>query len=96
MFRPLISRFLAKTDIDKNYNYTLVDSKIRLVETGGESSISLRETNKFATIGIGWKFKPNLTTQYLLSIDQTPYSRRVPSHTLILRYTFDLKITNEK
>jgi FecR protein len=55
-----------------------------------------REKYKFATIGLGWKFKPNLVAQYLISFERTPYSRRVPSHSLMLRYTFDLKITNEK
>ncbi|MCI0391021.1 MAG: FecR family protein [Acidobacteria bacterium] len=55
-----------------------------------------KDSNKFATIGLGWKFKPNLVAQYLISLEHTPYTRRVPSHTLMLRYTFDLKITNEK
>ncbi len=52
-----------------------------------------RFTDKFSTAGIGWKFKPNLVAEYLISVD---HSRRVPSHSLLLRYTFDLKISNEK
>jgi len=57
-----------------------------------------RGTNKFTTLGAGWKFKPNLIAEYLISLDHTPYSerRRIPSHSLMLRYTFDLKIKNEK
>jgi hypothetical protein len=57
-----------------------------------------RGTNKFTTLGAGWKFKPNLIAEYLISLDHTPYSqrRRIPSHSLMLRYTFDLKITNER
>jgi len=43
--------------------------------------------------GIGWNFKPNLAVEYLFSID---HSYRVPSHSLKLRYTFNLGITGEK
>jgi FecR protein len=43
--------------------------------------------------GMGWKFKPNFIAEYLLSAD--PYER-VPSHSLRLRYTFNLGFTNEK
>ncbi len=55
-----------------------------------------RGTNKFTTLGAGWKFKPNLIAEYLISLDHTPYSQRIPSHSFILRYTFDLKSTNER
>jgi hypothetical protein len=43
--------------------------------------------------GIGWNFKPNLAAEYLYSID---HSYRIPSHSLKLRYTFNLGITGEK
>ncbi|HKQ90348.1 MAG TPA: FecR family protein [Blastocatellia bacterium] len=43
--------------------------------------------------GLGWKFKPNFIAEYLLSAD--PYES-VPSHSLRLRYTFNLGFTNEK
>ncbi len=43
--------------------------------------------------GIGWRFKPNLTAEYLYSVD---HRYRVPSHSLRLRYTFNLGITGEK
>ncbi len=52
-----------------------------------------RSTDFFSTIGVGWKFKPNLITQYLITTD---HSRRAPSHSLLFRYTFDLNITGEK
>lgn len=43
--------------------------------------------------GLGWKFKPNFIAEYLLSVDPR---ERVPSHSLRLRYTFNLGFTNEK
>jgi hypothetical protein len=43
--------------------------------------------------GMGWKLKPNFIAEYLLSFD--PYER-VPSHSLRLRYTFNLGFTSEK
>jgi Fe2+-dicitrate sensor, membrane component len=43
--------------------------------------------------GLGWKFKPNFIAEYLLSVDPR---ERVPSHSLRLRYTFNLSFTNEK
>lgn len=48
---------------------------------------------QFSTVGIGWNFKPNLAVEYLISID---HSHRVPSHSLKLRYTFNLDITGNK
>jgi hypothetical protein len=45
------------------------------------------------SIGLGWKFTPNLVTEYLFSIDDRYL---VPSHSLRLRYTFNLGITGEK
>jgi hypothetical protein len=43
--------------------------------------------------GLGWKFQPNFTAEYLLSVD--PYDR-VPSHSLRLRYTFNLGVFDKK
>jgi FecR protein len=50
------------------------------------------ETSHLTNIGMGWKFKPNLIAEYLFSIDHT---NRRPSHSLMLRYTFNLNI-NER
>jgi hypothetical protein len=44
-------------------------------------------------LGIGWKLKPNVIAEYLIS---QGYGDRVPSHAIRLRYTFNLGITNEK
>jgi hypothetical protein len=43
--------------------------------------------------GLGWKFKPNFIAEYLLSFDRY---EKLPSHSLRLRYTFNLGFTNEK
>jgi hypothetical protein len=50
-------------------------------------------TDLFSNLGGGWKFKPNIIVQYLFSTD---HSRRGPNHSLMFRYTFDLKISGEK
>src|SRR5262249_39063184 len=47
-----------------------------------------------SNIGLGWKFKPNLIAEYLYSIDHSYVGTR--SHSLKLRYTFNLGITGEK
>lgn len=49
-------------------------------------------TGKFTNLGVGWKFKPTMITEYLYSIDHT---RRSPSHSVLFRYTFDMKIFGE-
>jgi ferric-dicitrate binding protein FerR (iron transport regulator) len=46
----------------------------------------------FSNVGLGWKFKPNLIAEYILSMD---HQRRAPSHSLLLRYTFDVKLFGE-
>jgi FecR protein len=51
------------------------------------------EKRQLSNIGLGWKFKPNLSAEYLISTDHT---YRVPSHSLRLRYTFNLGVTGEK
>jgi len=48
---------------------------------------------QLSSVGFGWKFKPNLSAEYLTSYDHT---YRVPSYSLRLRYTFNLGITGEK
>ncbi|MGH9769976.1 MAG: FecR family protein, partial [Blastocatellia bacterium] len=51
------------------------------------------ENIKLSNAGIGWNFKPNLAAEYLLSID---HRYRIPSHSLKLRYTFNLSINGER
>lgn len=46
-----------------------------------------------SNVGIGWNFKPNLAAEYIFSIDT---SNRAPSHSIKLRYTFNLGGANEK
>jgi hypothetical protein len=46
-----------------------------------------------SNISLGWKFKPNLVAEYLYSTDHR-YGDK--SHSLRLRYTFNLGITGEK
>ena len=48
---------------------------------------------QLSSAGFGWKFKPNLSAEYLISAD---YRFRVPSHSLMLRYTFNLGNAGEK
>ena len=50
-------------------------------------------TRTLYSAGLGWKFKPNFIAEYLLSVDPL---ERVPSHSLRVRYTFNLGSTNEK
>lgn len=46
-----------------------------------------------SNFGMGWKFKPNLTAEYVYSKD---YNYLNNSHSFRIRYTFNLGITNEK
>lgn len=50
-------------------------------------------SSKAYSIGLGWKFTPNLITEYVTSYQ---YGNRGASHAIRLRYTFNLDITNEK
>jgi len=59
-------------------------------ETGGYWDYSRRTLYNG---GLGWKFKPNFIAEYLLSFDPR---EKLPSHSLKLRYTFNLGFTNEK
>lgn len=52
-----------------------------------------REMSYLTNIGIGWSFKPNLVAEYQLSLDHT---NRRPSHSIMLRYTFNLNRKGEK
>jgi hypothetical protein len=48
-------------------------------------------------VGLGWKFTPNFTAEYLYSIDHSvDHHYQLPSHSLKLQYTFNLGITGEK
>jgi hypothetical protein len=44
-----------------------------------------RNLSYYSDFGIGWRFSPQLLVQYVISTD---YGQTVPSHTLLLRYTF--------
>jgi hypothetical protein len=46
-----------------------------------------------SNFGFGWKFKPNLTAEYVYSKD---YNYRNNSHSFRIRYTFNLGIADEK
>lgn len=45
-------------------------------------------TDIYSNYGIGWRFRPNLIFQYVLTTD---YGQTAPRHTFLLRYTFDFK-----
>jgi FecR-like protein len=88
-WRNLLLSFSNLTTLSRdlvmyNYNYN------GTVYTYGDMRRDLRPSS---SIGVGWKFTPNLITEYLFSMDHryTP-----PSHSLKLRYTFNLNITGEK
>jgi FecR protein len=51
------------------------------------------ERSYLTNIGTGWRFKSGLIAEYLFSIDHT---NRRPSHSLMLRYTFNLGAKEEK
>jgi hypothetical protein len=46
-----------------------------------------RFTDYFSNFGVGWRFKPYLLAEYVLSTD---FGQTSPRHTLLLRYTFNL------
>lgn len=43
-------------------------------------------TDFYSNYGIGWRFKPNFTAQYILTTD---YGRTAPRHGFLFRYNFD-------
>ncbi len=53
----------------------------------------IKDASQGSNISLGWKFKPNLTTEYLYSID---HSYQHKTHSFRLRYTFDLGVIGEK
>jgi hypothetical protein len=57
------------------------------------SSDMYKDLRPLSSVGLGWKFTPNLITEYLYSMD---HRYPVPSHSIKLRYTFNLGITGEK
>jgi hypothetical protein len=59
----------------------------------GQSPSNYREVASFFNVGVGWNFKPGFTAEYLISTDHYKLS---PSHSLILRYTFNFNIKNEE
>jgi FecR protein len=67
----------------------------RLYTLSGEytSTYGSRQKRYLTNIGIGWRFKPDFIAEYLFSIDHT---NRRPSHSLMLRYTFNLNVKDEK
>jgi FecR protein len=68
--------------------------KTRVTYSGREGNpYGYGEKSYLTNVGMGWRFKPNLFAEYLFSIDHT---NRRPSHSLMLRYTFNLGIKNEK
>jgi FecR-like protein len=54
---------------------------------------SYKLRNYLYNVGLGWKVKPNFVAEYLLSVDP---DERFPSHSLRLRYTFNLGGAVEK
>ena len=54
---------------------------------------SYKLRNYLSNVGLGWKVKPNFVAEYLLSVDP---DERFPSHSLRLRYTFNLGGAGEK
>ena len=54
---------------------------------------SYKFRNYLSNAGLGWKVKPNFVAEYLLSVDP---DERFPSHSLRLRYTFNLGGAGEK
>jgi hypothetical protein len=52
-----------------------------------------KDTRLLSSGGLGWKFTPNLTAEYLFSID---HQYLVPSHSFLLRYTFNMGVNRER
>jgi hypothetical protein len=62
----------------------------RLAFQGLTSALSWQRNSVdfYSTMGLGWRFTPRWATQYLISTDHRGHA---PSHSLLLRYNFDLK-----
>jgi hypothetical protein len=90
LWRNLFLSFSSLTTIRRdlvmiNYNY---NGKVY------SSNDTYKDVRPLSSVGLGWKFTPNLITEYLFSMDYR--YRSVPSHSIKLRYTFNLDITGEK
>jgi FecR protein len=70
--------------VRKNIRYYYGDNE--------QSPSSYRDIASFSNYSVGWQFKPGLTAEYLISTDNRRFA---PSHSLLLRYTFNLKIKDE-
>jgi FecR protein len=78
-----------------SYNHVSTSSDGTPVYESVESYIRYKTKDKsyLSNIGLGWRFKPNFTAEYLYSID---HRYRDNSHSFKIRYTFNLGITGEK
>jgi FecR-like protein len=68
--------------------YTYTDKSFGRTDTS-----SIKEKNYLTNFGVGWRFKSNLIGEYQLALDHT---NRRPSHSIMLRYTFNLNIIGER
>jgi FecR-like protein len=68
--------------------YTYTDQSF-----GRSDTSSIKEKNYLTNFGVGWRFASNLIGEYQLALDHT---NRRPSHSIMLRYTFNLNIKGER
>ncbi|HKQ78387.1 MAG TPA: FecR family protein [Blastocatellia bacterium] len=80
--------FLSASTL-RTLHQELLTYKSRSITYGDSYSYYTQLSNA----GIGWNFKPNFSAEYLFSID---HNYRLPSHSLKLRYTFNLSLSGEK
>jgi hypothetical protein len=76
-----------------HYLYTYADGIPAYGSTESYEPYKLVETGRLSNFGMGWKFKPNLTAEYVYSID---HRYQNTSHSFRIRYSFNLSITGEK
>jgi hypothetical protein len=87
---------------DLRYDPTLTSSYLYTNSDGFpvyESKVSyepykIKDVSQLSNFGLGWRFKPNFIAEYLYSMDHNYGGTR--SHSLKIRYTFNLGITGEK
>jgi len=87
---------------DLIYDPTLTSSFLYTNSDGfpvSESKVSyqpykIKDVSQMSNFGLGWRFKPNFIAEYLYSMDHNYGGTR--SHSLKIRYTFNLGITGEK
>jgi len=70
----------AQTDLWRRF--LVSGSLLTTIEPGARP----HARNFFSSFGAGWRINPSLLAQYIISTD---YGRNTPSHSLMLRYTFD-------